>query len=110
MARTLESELSLPVRWQEGSSRTWENAVESARILKAEGIDRVVLVTQAFHMQRRAGASRKSAWRWCRRPWAPMGFPGDPFGGWLPEAPAVWKNGMLFNEWIGLLAYPLAYR
>ncbi|WP_236208790.1 YdcF family protein [Pseudomonas tohonis] len=112
MARTLESELSVPVRWQEGSSRTtWENAVESARILKAEGIDRVVLVTQAFHMRRA---------RWCFEKvglevvTAPMGAygvpPGDPFGGWLPEAPAVWKNGMLLNEWIGLLAYPLAYR
>ena len=44
---------------------------------------------------------------------APMGYlgvpNGRPAGGWLPEAKAVWQSGILLNEAIGLLAYPLAY-
>lgn len=112
MARTLEQELGVPVRWQEGTSRTtWENAVESARILKAEGIDKVVLVTQAHHMQRARWCFEKVGLEVVTAPMGAYGVPvSQPFGGWLPEAPAVWRNGMLLNEWIGLIAYPLVYR
>jgi len=39
-----------------------------------------------------------------------IGVPnGRPFGGWLPEAKAVWQNGMLLNEAVGMLVYPLLY-
>lgn len=39
--------------WMEGRSRTThENAVESARLLRQRGIDRVVLVTDAIHLRR----------------------------------------------------------
>ena len=40
-----------------------------------------------------------------------LGTPsGRPAGGWLPESKAVWQNGLLLNEAIGLLAYRLFYR
>jgi len=69
-----------------------------------------VLVTSASHMPRS---------RWCFEEvgldviTAPVGFMGvpngRPFGGWLPEAKAVWQNGMLLNEAVGMLVYPLLY-
>src|SRR5690606_14305765 len=56
-AEALRRDFATPTRWQEKRSRTtWENALYSAEILKAEGIEQIVLVTSAAHMPRA---------RWC---------------------------------------------
>lgn len=110
-AEALQRDFSTETRWLEERSRTtWENAVQSAEMLKAAGVGRVLLVTSASHMPRA---------RWCFEQVglqvipAPMGFlgvpNGRPFGGWLPESKAIWQNGMLLNEAAGLLLYPLFY-
>ncbi|MGE6660475.1 YdcF family protein [Pseudomonas sp. NPDC077408] len=110
-AEALERDFNTPTQWLEERSRTtWENARYSAEVLKAAGIERVVLVTSASHMPRS---------RWCFEAVglkviaAPVGFVGvpngRPFGGWLPEAKAVWQTGMLLNEAVGMLVYPLLY-
>jgi uncharacterized SAM-binding protein YcdF (DUF218 family) len=53
MQDSLEREFGVGVRWVEGRSRnTHENAVRSAEILRAAGIDRVVLVAHAVDMPR----------------------------------------------------------
>jgi uncharacterized SAM-binding protein YcdF (DUF218 family) len=53
MATALEGELGIPVRWIESRSRTThENAVQSAAVLRREGIERVVLVTHVFDTRR----------------------------------------------------------
>jgi uncharacterized SAM-binding protein YcdF (DUF218 family) len=53
MRQVMEEDLGVPVRWAEEHSRdTAENASFSAAMLRAEGIDSVVLVTQAYHMPR----------------------------------------------------------
>ncbi|MBX9713439.1 MAG: YdcF family protein, partial [Pseudomonadaceae bacterium] len=112
MADSLQRDHGLAVRWREEASRTtWENAQDSARLLAPSGIKRVVLVTQASHMLRA---------RWCFERagfsvvMAPVGFLGvpnaRPFGGWLPESKAVWQSGLLLNEALGRLLYPLLYR
>lgn len=101
----------LMVRWREEASRTtWENAVNVATVLRSEGIKRVVLVTQAFHMRRAL---------WCFEQqglevvMAPLGFWGGNHGrpGWglLPEGRAFWQMSVLLNEWAGLLLYPRLY-
>ncbi|GLK91846.1 YdcF family protein [Pseudomonas turukhanskensis] len=112
MADVMSQDFGVPVRWQEGQSKTtWENAQLSASILHAAGIQRVVLVTQAAHMPRS---------RWCFEQAglqvvsAPVGFisvPNQrPLGGWLPESKSVWQTGLLLNEVAGQIAYPLFYR
>jgi uncharacterized SAM-binding protein YcdF (DUF218 family) len=53
MAEIIERELGIPVRWRETESQdTADNAAMSAAILKAAGVKRIVLVTQAFHIPR----------------------------------------------------------
>ena len=53
MRRFMEEDLQLPVRWVEGaSSDTHENAVFTARLLKKQGIDHIILVTSSAHMVR----------------------------------------------------------
>jgi uncharacterized SAM-binding protein YcdF (DUF218 family) len=111
MAKVLEKEFGVTVRWKESRSRTtWENAHFTADLLRPEGKRRVVLVTQAWHMARS---------RWCFEQFgfdvkvAPMGFlsapVSAPLGGWLPEAKAFWQGNLLLNEAVGRIAYPLAY-
>jgi len=53
MAQSLRDDFQIPVRWVEPRSRdTWENAENSARILRANDIGSVYLVTHAWHMRR----------------------------------------------------------
>lgn len=110
-AQVLARDFGVSVRWREEASRTtWENATHSAALLRKAGVRRVLLVTQAWHMPRA---------RWCFEQAgfevlaAPVGFlgvaNGRPAGGWLPEGKALWQSGLLFNEVLGLVAYPLAY-
>ena len=45
---------------------------------------------------------------------APVGFlsvdNARPLGGWMPEYKSVWQSGLLLNEAVGQIAYPLFYR
>lgn len=53
MSRVLDQEFSLKVTWtDEHSATTQENALNSARILKAHGITQIYLVTHFWHMPR----------------------------------------------------------
>ena len=53
MAQSLRDDFQIPVRWVEPrSTDTWENAEYSARMLRANGITTVYLVTHAWHMRR----------------------------------------------------------
>ena len=53
MRDTLISDFQTPVRWMETSSHnTYENAIFSARLLKAVGMHKIYLVTHAWHMPR----------------------------------------------------------
>jgi len=111
MADVLTRDYGLAVRWQEGLSRTtWENATHSAELLKQAGITRVVLVTQAWHMSRSRWSFEQAGLQVVSAPMGFLGTPsGRPAGGWLPESKAVWQNGLMLNEAIGLLAYRLFY-
>jgi uncharacterized SAM-binding protein YcdF (DUF218 family) len=53
MAMVLKNEYGLSVKWIEDQSHTTqENAVNSAKLLKAEGVHHIYLVTQFWHMPR----------------------------------------------------------
>jgi uncharacterized SAM-binding protein YcdF (DUF218 family) len=111
MAESLENDFGVPVRWQEGLSRTtWENATMTAAVLQPLGIKRVVVVTQGWHMPRSRWSFEKAGFTVIS---APVGFLGVDnarvFGGWLPESRAMWQSGQLLNEAAGLLVYPFVY-
>jgi uncharacterized SAM-binding protein YcdF (DUF218 family) len=57
LAATLSQDYGIRSRWLESeSTNTAENAIFSSRILKQEGISRIVLVTHAWHLQRARAA------------------------------------------------------
>ena len=112
MADSLREDSGVEVRWKEERSRTtWENAQMSAEILLPQGIKRVVVVTQAWHMPRSVWSFEKAGFDVVP---APVGFlsvdNARPLGGWMPEYKSVWQSGLLLNEAVGQIAYPLFYR
>lgn len=112
MADSLQQDFDVTARWLESESRTtWENAQYSAKILRAEGIQRIVLVTNAWHMPRSRWSFEQLGFEVVS---APVGFlssrNGRPLNGWLPEGKAMWQNTALFNEAIGSVLYRLSYR
>lgn len=112
MADSFRDDFGVTVRWKEAQSRTtWENALMTADILLPQGIKRVVVVTQAWHMPRSVWSFEQAGFEVVP---APVGFlSGEnarPLGGWLPESKSVGQSGLLLNEVVGLIAYPLFYR
>lgn len=112
MAVSMQDDFGVSVRWKEERSRTtWENAQMSAEILLPQGIKRVVVVTQAWHMPRSRWSFEKAGFTVVP---APVGFLGEdnarPLGGWMPEFKSVWQSGQLLNEAAGQVGYRMFYR
>ena len=111
MVRSLGSDFSVPVRWQEDTSRdTWENAANSAALLRAAGIRSVFLVTHAWHMRRALLAFRHFGIEA-----TPAPVPFSPTldvqaGGFIPTARALAESYYALHEWVGWLWYALRAR
>jgi uncharacterized SAM-binding protein YcdF (DUF218 family) len=108
MSRLLEQR-GVPVSmiWREDRSRsTYENAVYSAELLRARGINRIVLVTEAPHMLRAERAFRKQNLAVLAAPccYRTLQFSGR-WPEFLPQARAVVENEDTLHEWIGVLWY-----
>jgi uncharacterized SAM-binding protein YcdF (DUF218 family) len=102
MARTLERDFHVPVRWIEGRSETtWENAANSAAILLPEGVRSVYLVTHAWHERRSVLSFRHFGL-------VPTvaSVPADIVtGGFVPSAAGWARSFYALHEWIGLAVY-----
>lgn len=111
MAASLSQDFAINARWLEEQSRTtWENAQYTAQILQAEGIQSVVLVTDAWHMPRSRWSFEQFGFAVISAPVGFLSVPnGRPLGGWLPESKAMWQNTALLNEAIGDALYRLSY-
>ncbi len=104
-AEVLRDEFRIPVRWVIGEGRdTLESGWAAARILRPEGIDRIVLVTNRWHMPRAELVFRDAGFY--VRP-APTGFgvPGRFYlRDFLPSGGAINASGLIFKEWLGIMA------
>jgi uncharacterized SAM-binding protein YcdF (DUF218 family) len=108
MARTLRDDFKTPVAMVEDKSETTEqNAVYSARLLKAAGMKKVLLVTHAMHMARsreafeRAGIAVVEAptMFYSRVRWSPFTL--------IPSVSGLYRSHYAIHEWMGLLWYRL---
>ncbi len=102
MARTLERDFHVPVRWIEARSETtWENAADSAAILLPEGVRSVYLVTHAWHERRSVLSFRHFG----LMPTI-ASVPRDLVtGGFVPTSVGWAQSFHALHEWIGLAVY-----
>ena len=114
IGQILRTEFSIPVVWQETASRTTqENARLSHELLQQQGINRIILVTQAYHMPRAENEFRHAGFQVLAGPTDFRGSPGSftellmyPIL-WLPSLNALETGFLLIHESIGMLWYSL---
>ena len=108
LAECAESDFQVPVRWRERKSRTTrENAFFSADLLKAEGIESIILVTSAWHMPRAKRAFERAGLKVACAPTAFNPPPKWRFASLLPSAKAVRDCFWASHEWLGSIYYAL---
>ncbi len=108
MRRVLGEEFGIaPVLVETTSRNTLENAAHSAAMLKARGIDTILLVTQAAHMQRSVESFQRAGIKAIPAPTLFFSTRIKPFdlASWIPSVPSIDAVHYLFYEWIGLIWY-----
>jgi uncharacterized SAM-binding protein YcdF (DUF218 family) len=96
--------------WLEDRSRsTYENAVYSAGLLRAKGIRRIALVTEAQHMLRAEACFRRQGMEVLPAPccYRTLQFHGH-WTWFFPDARAIAYNEDNAHEWAGLAWYKLS--
>ena len=113
MRDILEKELGYgPVLTETASQNTWENAMNSAALLRERRIDTILLVTNAVHLPRAVTAFQAQGLKVIP---APTLFfddridPADPKS-WLPSVAASAEIHYVCYEWLGRLWYIARYR
>jgi uncharacterized SAM-binding protein YcdF (DUF218 family) len=111
MRAALERDFAVPVKWVDDRSRTtWENAAETARLLRPAGIRTIVLVTQAWHLPRALWSFERAGF--IALPWpAPrtavhVGRASD----FLPHVGALVASFHTVHELLGGAYYRLRWR
>ncbi len=107
-ARVAEREYNRALRWQETESRdTRENALKTVALLQPQGIEKIVLVTDALHMRRAlANFEQAAAGKRIRIVPAPMGVRGEGHlsgADWLPTRQGYEEVWMALHEALGRL-------
>jgi uncharacterized SAM-binding protein YcdF (DUF218 family) len=96
---------------EDQSRSTYENAVESTRLLKQEGIDNAILVTDAVDMYRATRCFRKQGVELTP---SPSHFRATSYQftllGFIPNAGAARNWQRVAHEWLGTLWYSLKGR
>ena len=106
MARALERDFGIRVRWIEAASdNTFENARNSTIVLRNAGVTRIALVTHAWHMPRAVAAFRGAGLDVLAAPTAFATSGPLTHLDFLPRAPAMQASARALHEWIGMAWY-----
>lgn len=106
MARTLADDYGLQARWQEDKSNTTlENAIFSAKMLKADHVTRVALVTQSWHMRRAVPFFTAQGLQVVPAPTGFVRYDGPGVMYFFPQARAMQESYSAMREYIGLFFY-----
>lgn len=108
MKQVLEQEFKVPVQWVEGASdNTEQNARYSREILKQAGIDRIYLVTHAWHMPRTVLSFQRAGFQVVPAPTAYTTRYQTDVLAFIPNAKALRASRTFLHELIGLFWYQL---
>jgi uncharacterized SAM-binding protein YcdF (DUF218 family) len=102
--RVLQDEYGLTLRWLDDRSRdTEENAQRMAQLLRPDGVGRIALVSDAWHLPRATLHFRAAGLDVLP---APTGFPASverPILEWLPSPHGLALSRHALREWLGRL-------
>jgi uncharacterized SAM-binding protein YcdF (DUF218 family) len=106
MQQAAEDEFQADVTWlEEASADTRQNAQFSAKILKEQGITKILLVTTAWHMPRAMDCFAAAG---IEATAAPTGFRGEVFASWtsfVPHWNGLRDTCLAMHEWGGRVVY-----
>lgn len=113
-ARVAERDFGRPLRRIETESRdTRENALRSVPLLRAQGIERIVVVTHAYHMPRSMRNFERAVQVSATTPGRPMQLVAAPMHvpspnrlrliDFLPTREGFQDTQLVLHEWVGLL-------
>jgi uncharacterized SAM-binding protein YcdF (DUF218 family) len=110
MKAALEDDFAVPVTWVDDRSRsTYENALDTAKLLQADNVTTVILVTHAWHMRRALWSFERVGLHAIPFP-APLTFDqADRADDYLPNMRALEDSHHALHEAIGLAYYRLRY-
>jgi uncharacterized SAM-binding protein YcdF (DUF218 family) len=113
MQQALRQDYKLAANWQEKHSRnTFENALESAELLRAANIEHVILVTHGYHMRRAIWSFEQMGIKVTAAPTGltTLGYRGRTVYAYMPSAQGLYLSSLALREHLGYLWYRLAYR
>lgn len=106
MREVLQQDFQVQVRWiEDASGNTFENARNSFHVLQKFRINKIYLVTQAWHMPRAAGVFRRAGFEVIEAPIAFTTRYQTDLQAFLPNAEALYDTRIFMHEVIGLLWY-----
>ena len=105
MAQALRTDFGLDARWLETASLdTRDNARHSAALLRAQGVDTVLLVTEGVHMRRAAYEFEQAGLLVIPAPTVLGGGRRANGPGWLPGPAHLQRSSAALHEWLGIAA------
>ena len=108
LLRTAADEFGVPVKWMEEQARTTqENAQLSRRMLAAEGIGTIVLVTHGWHMPRARRAFERVGFKVVTAAAGLHHHPNLALDNFLPTAEGLRNSAVFLHEIIGLAWYEI---
>ena len=106
MATALREDFGVPVKWIEGRSRdTGENAAYSAALLRADGVKRVLLVTDAMHMPRARAAFERAGLDVVSAPTVFFSNQTRSLISWMPSPEGMRRSWYAIYELVGIAWY-----
>jgi len=97
--RVAKEVFAVEVKWLEGQSRdTEENAIQSFRILNQEGIRKILLVTNAWHMARSLEQFKAAGFDVMPAPMGPISINSEASLGWIPSAEGLKNTSTVLRE------------
>jgi uncharacterized SAM-binding protein YcdF (DUF218 family) len=110
MKKAMEEDFEVPVRWNEEQSHTtFENAVFTARLLKADHISTVIVVTHAWHLPRALWSFNHEGLRALPWPVGRTAIPPTRISDFLPGTKSLQDTFYALHELIGLEYYRLRF-
>lgn len=108
MARSLQDDFGVPVRWQEGGSATTaDNATLSAAMLRAAGVQHILLVTDAMHMPRALASFRRAGLQVTPAPTVFFSRERPTSYDLIPSGEGMRRSNYALHEWIGMAWYKI---